>query len=342
MRAAVYYRNNDVRLEEKPKPQIGAGELLVKVMACGICGTDVLEWYRVKKAPIVLGHEMAGVIAEAGEGVKNYKAGDRVFVTHHVPCNTCRYCLAGNHTVCETLHTTNFSNGAFAEYIVIPRINVDRGTFILPNEMTFDEGTFIEPLGCVVRGQRTAHFRPGQTLLVMGSGISGLLHILLAKASGAGRIIATDVNDFKLGLAKEFGADVVINAKEDVPKLVKERNENRGADLVMVCTGAFVAFQQALKCVDRAGTLVTFATTEPGVDLPVPINEFWRNSVTVMSSYAAAPYDLATAMELIRAKRVDVNRMITHHYGLADTGKGFKMMTSTTERALKVIIEPQK
>lgn len=342
MRAAVYYRNNDVRLEERPRPQIGPGEMLVKVMACGICGTDVLEWYRVKKAPIVLGHEMSGVIAETGEGVKNYKAGDRVFVTHHVPCNTCRYCMAGNHTVCETLHTTNFSNGAFSEFIRIPQINVDRGTFVLPPEVSFDEGTFIEPLGCVVRGQRVAHLRQGQSLLVIGSGISGLLHILLAKASGAGRIIATDVSEFKLELAKKFGADAVINAKDDVPRLVREHNEGRGADLVMVCTGAFPAFMQGLKSVDRAGTVVTFATTEPGVDLPVPINEFWRNSITVMSSYAAAPYDLAVALDLIRAGRVDVKQMITHRFGLADTGKGFKMMTSTTERALKVIIEPHK
>jgi len=342
MRAAVYYKNSDVRLEERPKPQIGPGELLVEVIACGICGTDVLEWYRVKKAPIVLGHEMAGVIAEIGEGVKNYRVGDRIFVTHHVPCNTCRYCLAGNHTVCETLHTTNYFPGAFSEYIRIPQINVDRGTFMLPDEMSLDEGTFVEPLGCVVRGQRTAHFKAGQTVLVMGSGLSGLLHILLARASGAGRIIATDISPYKLEVAGKLGADHVISAKDDVPARVKELNEKRGADLVLVCTGAFPAFLQALKSVDRAGTVVCFATTEPGVDLPIPINEFWRNSVTVMSSYAAAPYDLALAIELMRSKRVDVKPLITHHFGLADTGKGFAMMAKGEGNSLKIIIEPQK
>lgn len=341
MRVAMYYNNRDVRLEELPRPAAGAGELLVKIMASGVCGTDVLEWYRVKKAPKVLGHEISGVVEQVGGGVKQLKPGDRVTVTHHVPCNTCRYCLAGNHTVCETLHTTNFDPGGFAEYVRCPAINVDRGTFMLPAEMSFEEGTFVEPLGCVVRGQREARLTAGQTVLVLGSGISGLLHVMLARASGAGRIIATDISEFKLAKAREFGADVTISAREDVPKRVREVNDGCAADLVMVCTGAFPAFQQALKSVDRAGTVVCFATTEPGVDLPIPINEFWRNSIKVMSSYAAAPLDLATALELIRMKRVDVTRMITHRFGLAQAGEGFRMMVEGRE-SLKVIIEPQR
>jgi L-iditol 2-dehydrogenase len=341
MRVAMYYNNRDVRLEEMPKPVAGAGELLVKIMASGICGTDVLEWYRVKKAPKVLGHEISGVVEQVGAGVRQFKPGDRVFVSHHVPCNTCRYCLAGKHTVCETLHTTNFDPGGFAEFVRCPAINVDRGAFILPPEMSFEEGTFIEPLGCVVRGQREAHLTSGQSVLVLGSGISGLLHVMLAKASGAGRIIATDVSDFKLRMAGELGADAVISAKDDVPRRVREANDGRPADLVIVCTGAFPAFQQALKSVDRGGTVVCFATTEPGVDLPIPINEFWRNSVKVMSSYAAAPLDLAVALELMRMKRVDVRPMITHRFGLALAGEGFRMMVEGKE-SLKVIIEPEK
>jgi len=340
MRAAVYYNNSDVRVEEVAKPEIGPGQLLVKVMASGICGTDVLEWYRVKKAPIILGHEIAGIVEDVGEGVSSLKRGDRVFVSHHVPCNSCRYCLAGNHTVCETLHTTNYSPGGFAEYIMIPEINVDRGTFILPDEVSFDEGTFVEPLGCVVRGQREANLQPEQTLLVIGSGISGLLHILLAKARGSVRIIATDINESRLAMARDFGADHTIHAAEDVPAEVKAVNDGRGADIIMVCTGAFSAFKQALDSVDRAGTVVCFATTEPDVDLPVPINPFWRNSIKVMSSYAAAPNDLAIALELIRAGSVDVSRMITHHLPLEETGTGFQLVTQAKD-SVKVIIEPQ-
>lgn len=341
MRVAVYYNNNDVRLEEMPKPRIGPGEILVKVIAGGICGSDLLEWYRIKKAPIVLGHEIAGEVTEVGDGVERFQPGDRVVVSHHVPCNTCRYCLAGNHTVCETLHTTNFDPGGFSEYIRVPRINVDRGTFLLPDKISFEEGAFCEPLACVVRGQRMAQFRPGQTVLVIGSGISGILHIQLARATGAGRIIATDISEFHLEKAKEFGADAAVHADEDVPKRVRECNEGCLADQVVVCTGAFSAFKQALKSVDRAGAILCFATTEPGVDLPIPINEFWRNSITVMSSYANSPYDLEVAMELIWSGRVNVRQMITHRLCLAETGKGFQIMVEG-ENSLKVIVEPQR
>lgn len=341
MRVAMYYNNNDVRLEEMPVPRTGPGEILVKVIASGICGSDVLEWYRIKKAPIVLGHEIAGEIVEVGEGVGKVKEGDRVFVSHHVPCNTCRYCRSGNHTVCETLHTTNFDPGGFAEYIRAPRINVDQGTFILPDEITFEDGSFVEPLACVVRGQRVAGFRPGTSVLVLGSGISGLLHILLARASGAGRIIATDISEYRLAKAREFGADEVIHAGEDVPALVKELNGGYLADLVIVCAGALSAFEQALKSVDRGGTVLCFATTDPGVEIPIPANEFWRNSITVLPSYANSPYDAEVAIELIRSGRVNVNPLITHRLPLEETARGFKLMTEAGE-SIKVVIEPHK
>jgi len=341
LQVAVYYNNNDVRIEERPQPQIGPGELLVRVMASGICGSDVLEWYRIKKAPLVLGHEIAGEIVEAGDGVERFKVGDRVFVSHHVPCNTCWYCLNGNHTVCETLHTTNFDPGGFAEYLRAPRINVDRGTFILPDEVSFEEGAFIEPLACVIRGQRMARLRPGQTVLIIGSGISGMLHLALARALGAGRVIATDISEYRLDKAKAFGADAVLHAREDVPARVRELNGGRPADLVIVCTGTFQAFTQALASVDRGGTVLCFATTDPGVELPIPINDFWRNGITVMPSYANSPYDAEIAINLIRTGRLPLRDMITHRLGLAETGLGFKLVADAKE-SLKVIIEPQR
>ena len=341
MRAAVYYSNSDVRLEERPRPEIGDGELLVKVVASGICGSDVLEWYRIKKAPIVLGHEIAGEIVEVGAGVERFQAGERVFVSHHVPCNTCWYCLNGNHTVCETLHTTNFDPGGFAEYLRVPPINVDRGTFLLPDNMSYEEGAFVEPLACVIRGQRVAAFRPGQTVLVLGSGISGILHVMLAKAQGAGLIIATDVSEYRMQKAAEFGADAVVSATDDVPARVRELNGGRPADRVVVCTGAFPAFMQALNAVDRGGTVLCFATTDPGVELPVPINDFWRNGITVMPSYANSPYDGEIAIKLIAAGRVPVADMITHRLGLAEAGLGFQLVADA-QNSLKVIIEPQR
>ena len=341
MRVAMYYNNNDVRLEQMPVPVIGPGEILVKVIASGVCGSDVLEWYRIKKAPRVLGHEITGEIVEVGEGVDRFKVGQRVFVSHHVPCNTCWYCLHGNHTVCETLHTTNFDPGGFAEYIRAPRINVDRGTFVLPDEVSFEEGAFVEPLACVIRGQRVANFRAGQTVLIIGSGISGMLHLMLARAMGAGRIIATDINEFRLNKALESGADAAIDAREDVPALARAANGNRPADLVIVCTGAFPAFKQALQSVDRGGSVLCFATSDPGVELPIPINDFWRNGITVLPSYANSPYDAEVAIQLLRARRLPVGDMITHRLGLADTGLGFKLVAGGGD-SLKVIVEPQR
>jgi len=341
MRVAMYYNNRDVRLEEMPTPQIGPGELLVKVMASGICGSDVMEWYRIKKAPLVLGHEIAGEIVKVGEGVERYQVGDRVFVSHHIPCNTCYYCLNGQHTVCETLHTTNYDPGGFAEYLRVPRLNVDRGVFLLPDEVSYEEGAFIEPLACVVRGQRAARLQPGQTVLVLGSGISGLLHIALARALGAGRIVATDVNEYRLKAAQRLGADVVIHAQEDVPARLRQANEGRLADLVIVCTGAFPAFLQALQSVDRGGKVLFFAPTEPGVELPVPVNDFWRNGITLMPSYGNSPLDAVVAIELIRARRVPVGEMITHRLSLAETGLGFQLVAEAGE-SIKVIIEPYR
>ena len=339
MQVGVYYNNNDVRLEDRPVPQIGPGELLVKVIASGICGSDVLEWYRIKKAPLVLGHEITGDIVEVGTEVKGYKVGDRVFVSHHVPCNTCRYCLSGNQTACNTLHTTNFDPGGFSEYLRVPQINVDRGIVRLPDDVSYEDGVFLEPLGCVVRAQRVTHLQPGQSVLVLGSGMAGLLHIALARALGAGRIIATDVSDFRKDAARRFGADVILDAKEDVPQRVRQVNDGWLADLVVVCTGAYPAFMQALKSVERGGTVLTFATTEPGVDLPIPANEFWRNSITVMPSYGAAPHDLEVALNLIRFHRVPVREMVSHRLPLAEIAQGFKL-TAQAQNSIKVVIQP--
>lgn len=341
MRVAMYYSNRDVRLEEMPIPKIGPGELLVKVMASGICGSDVMEWYRIKKAPRVLGHEITGEIAAVGEGVTRYKKGDRVFVSHHVPCNTCRYCLRGYHTVCNTLRLTNFDPGGFAEYIRVPKINVDRGVYLLRDGMSFEEGTFIEPLGCVVRGMRLAKFQPGHSIVVLGSGISGLLNISLARALGASRIISTDINEYRLNAAKKFGADIAIHAEEDVHARVRDVNENRLADLVIVCTGATTAFTQALNCVDRGGTVLLFAPPEPGINLSIPGWEFWRDQITLISTYAAAPLDIVTAIELIHTRRVPVREMITHRLSLAEVAKGFQLVAKAKE-SIKVIIEPHR
>ena len=342
MRVAMWYNNRDVRIEEMPIPQIGFGELLVRVEACGICGSDVMEWYRLDRAPLVLGHEIGGQIVTVGEGVEHYQEGDRVSAAHHVPCNTCHYCLNGHHTVCDTLRQTNFAPGGFAEYIRLPAINVDRGVFLLPDEVSYEEATFIEPLACVLRGQRLAHMRPGSSVLVIGSGIAGLLHVQLARTLGAGRVIATDITPYRLEAAERFGAEATIHAEEDLPTRLRQVNQGRLADLVIVGTGATSAIVQALESVERGGTVLFFAPTNPGITIPISINElFWRNDITLTTSYAASPADYQTALELIRAGTIPVHQMITHRFGLAETGLGFQLVAKA-QNSIKVIIQPQR
>jgi L-iditol 2-dehydrogenase len=336
----MYYNNRDVRVEEMPAPKIGPREILVKVMASGICGSDVLEWYRIKKAPKVLGHEIAGEIAEVGKDVDKYKVGQRVFVSHHIPCNTCHYCLKGYHTACETLHTTNFDPGGFSEYLRVPELNVDRGVFVLPDELSYEDGTFVEPLGCVIRGQRVARLQPGDSVLILGAGLSGILHLMAARAMGAGRILATDISEYRLKAAKDFGADAVMHAKEDIPAWVRKENK-RPVDLVIVCTGALPAFKQALNSVDRGGTVLCFATTEPEVEIPVPMNEFWRNEIKLMPSYGNSPLDAIVAIELIRSRRMPLEKMITHRLPMAEIARGFQLVAEAAD-SLKVIIEPNR
>ncbi len=324
MKAAVYHNNNDIRIEEIPKPTISEGEVLIKVKASGICGTDVMEWYRIKKAPKVLGHEITGDIAESKS--ERFKVGDKVFVSHHVPCNKCKYCLENNHTACETLHKGNYDPGGFSEFVRVPKINVDKGTYLL-DSLTYEEGTMIEPLACVVRCQRIIDIKKNQTVLILGSGVSGLLNIQLAKLTGA-KVIATDIDEYRLKKAKEFGADEVINAKEEL---------NIKADRIIICTGAMQAVEQAFNCIDKKGTILFFAIPKDNVSLPTV--DFWRNELTIKSSYGAAPIDLEESIELIKKNKINVKDMITHKVSLEEIQKGFKLVTEAKE-SLKVIVEP--
>jgi L-iditol 2-dehydrogenase len=323
MKTAVYYNNNDIRIEDRSRPEIKDGELLVRVRASGICGTDLMEWYRIKKAPRVLGHEMAGDIFESRSG--KFKEGQRVFVSHHVPCNECKYCLSGNHTACEMLHRGNYEPGGFSEFVRVPVINVENGTYVLPDDVSYEEGTMIEPLACVVRAQRIIGVSEGQTVLVMGSGISGLMNIKIAKLKKA-RVIATDIIEYRLNMAKECGADEVFNANVEL---------NVKADRIIMCTGAMPAFEAAFKYIDRKGIIMLFAI--PNKNISIPVEDFWRNELGIVSSYGAAPVDLEEALGLISDGKIDVSDMITHRLKLEDIQKGFKIAGEAKD-SLKVVL----
>ncbi len=341
MRVAVYYSNSDVRVEERPVPEIGSDELLVKVMASGICGSDVMEWYRAKKAPCILGHEIGGEVVKAGQDVGTFTEGDRVFVSHHVPCNMCHYCLDDHHSVCDTLRSTNFDPGGFSEFVRVPEINVTNGTYRLPEGMGYDEAVFIEPLACVYRGQRRAGIKAGDTVLVLGAGLTGLLHIRLARALGAGKVIATDVLDARREAAEAGGECKTCSAFDDVASFVELENDGRLADLVVVATGALPALKQAWECVDRGGTILFFAPTEPDYELPMPFNRLWADEVSVVTTYAAAPPDIKAAMQLIRTGQVEVKDLVTHRLPLDRVQEGFDLVANPVD-SLKVIIEPHR
>lgn len=340
MRVAVYYNNRDLRLAEMPLPRIGPGELLVKVRASGICGSDLMEWYRIAKAPLVLGHEIAGEVAEVGEGLERYRLGDRVVVCHHVPCQRCRYCQRGHPSVCDTLRSTHLEPGGFAEYVRVPRLNVELGTFFLPASLSFEEGSFAEPLGCVLRAQRAAAVGREQSVLVIGSGISGLLHVQLARSRGAAPVVACDVNPRRLEAAVALGAHAAIEAGGDLAERLRQINQGRLADVVIVCAGSSSAASAATRCVERGGTLLFFAPTPAGTTVPLPLFEFWRDEIAVLTSYAASPEDMRQALTLLDRGEVKAGPMISHRLGLAETGLGFRLMASG--ESLKVVVDPHR
>jgi len=328
-----------VQVQEIPTPKVGEEEVRLKVMASGICGSDVIEWYRVPKAPRVLGHEVTGIIDQVGDKVKNWN-GERVFVSHHVPCFECRHCQRGNHTACHTLHTTNFYPGGFAQYVLVPKINVEHGIYRLPDAMSFEEGTFIEPLACVSRGQRLTGLKKEDTVLIIGSGISGILHAQLAKYHGVENIIVADINPYRLELAKKFGAHHALDAKTNLSEKLRELTGHL-ADQVIVCTGAISAAMASMDCVENGGSILFFAVPDPTVKLQVPINQFWRNEITMRTSYGAAPNDIEDALAVLSTGKLNVKDMITHRLPLTEAQEGFRLMAEAGN-SLKVILEPNQ
>lgn len=335
MKVAIWYNNRDIRIEEVPKPVPGPKEMLVRVMACGICGSDVVEWYRLPRAPLVQGHELGGEVVQTGPAVESFKPGDRFFIAPKVPCMQCYCCTSGHYPQCSQVKER--LPGGFAQYVLVPEILVEKGTYLLPDHMSFKQSTFIEPLACVIRALRLAEMKQGQTILVLGCGMSGLLFVKLAKAGGA-VVAVTDINTGRLELASKAGADMVIDGAEDVERRLVEET-GRKADLVILCTSSLPAVEQAWSCVDKGGAVVFFAVPGPEEQVTIPINDYWTKEIRVLTSYYCGPPDLAEALELIASGKIKVDDMITHTLPLEEIEKGFKLVLDGKE-SLKVIIRP--
>jgi len=333
----MWYNNRDICLEEAPTPKPGPKEMLVKVMSCGICGSDIVEWYRLPRAPLVQGHELGAEVVEVGDSLTKYKPGDRVFIAPKVPCLKCRLCNDGHYPQCS--EGTERLSGAFAEYVLAPETLIENGTLLLPDNVTYDQSTFIEPLACAVRAQRLAKVKEGQTVMVLGCGMSGLLHVKLAHRQKA-HVVASDIKPNRLAFADKAGAAITIHAAEDIPQRLLEET-GRLADVVILCTSAMPAAEQAWKCVEKGGTVVVFAVPGPEKTVTVPMNDFWRKEITILTSYYCGPPDWAEALQLITSAEIVVDDMITHTLPLAETEKGFGLVLDG-EDSIKVIIRPNE
>lgn len=335
MKVSYWYNNQDIRIEEIPTPTPGPNEMLVKVISCGICGSDIVEWYRLPRAPLVQGHEIGAEIVAMGGSVKGYKPGDRVFIAPKVPCGKCFYCVKGHFPQCTEVKER--LPGGFAEYILVPQILVESGTYLLPEKITYDQSTFIEPLACVVRAGRLAGMKKGDSVLVIGCGMAGLLHVKLAKAKGC-KVIAVDINKTKLEYATRSGADIIIDAADDAADQLVAKTGKK-ADVVLLCTAAQQALEQAWKCVDKGGVIVLFTVPGPDKNVVVPVNDFWMKEITILTSYYCSPPDITEAMNLIESGKMVVDDLITHRLALADTAYGFRLVSDGRE-SVKVIIKP--
>jgi L-iditol 2-dehydrogenase len=338
MKAAVYYSQKDIRIEDTPIPSISEDEALVEMKACGVCGSDLMDWYLESRAPLVLGHEPAGTIAKKGSKVKGFNVDDRVFVHHHVACLKCHYCLHGDYTLCKQFHETNIMPGGFAEYFKVPAPNLRLDTLKIPDNLSLEEATLIEPVGCCLRAIKKCNMKAGDSVAVIGAGTTGLIHTALSKVYGAEKTIVSDLFDFRLNASKRFGADVLVNPeKNDLVKVVEAETDGRGVDVAVVTAPSVEAYRTGIKICRRGGKLCVFAPTAPGRYLQLSPKELFFTEIQLIPSYSTSHLETREALELIASGRLDAKSLITHRFKLAETAEAFKTALESKE-SLKVIV----
>lgn len=338
MKVARLYAFGDIRIEDVPVPRPGPGDALVRTRACGICSGDVMPWYIEKKAPLVLGHEPAGEIVGTGQWVTSFREGDRVFVHHHAPCLTCRFCRRGDHVQCETWRASRIFPGGIAEYILVPAINLEHDTIRLRDGMSYEDGTLIEPTACVVKGLRRARIRKGDTVLVIGLGVMGMINVMTASAYGAGRVIGADLVRFRLDKALELGADDVIDVSSaGLRESLSAITGGGMAEVVIVGPNSVEAMVKGLECVRPGGQALFFTPAKPGELLTVDPNELYFRDISILTSYSCGPEDTAEAADLIARGVVTARDLVTHRFPIEKTDEAFSL-TARAENSLKALI----
>jgi L-iditol 2-dehydrogenase len=342
LKVATYYALDDIRIEDKPKPKIAADEILVEMKACGVCGSDLMDWYLRSRAPLVLGHEPSGIIAEAGKSVEGFEVGDRVFVHHHVACLNCHFCLNGDYTVCSQFAQTHLDPGGFAEYFRVAAPNLQIDTLKLPDDVSFEEATLIEPMGCCIRTQNKCNIQKGDTVAIVGAGPSGIIHTMLAKLAGASKVIVSDTVYYRLKAAQRLGADLTANPlKENVAEKVKDVTEGRGADTVIVTAPNVKAIEESVSICRRGGTLCLFAPTKPEEQARFSPHRLFFNEIRIVPSYSTSHLETRKALELISSGKIKAKELITHRFPLSQTAEAFKIAVNSKE-CLKVIVVNEK
>ncbi len=338
MKVAKLYSFNDIRIEDIPIPGIGPKDALLRTKACGICSGDVMAWYIEKKAPLVVGHEPSGEIVEVGREVTSFKVGDRVFVHHHAPCFTCRYCKKGDYVQCNTWKNTKIIPGGISEYILIPEINLENDTLKLPDNLSYEDGTLIEPTACVVKSLRRAQIRSGDVILVIGLGVMGLLHLILARKYGASRIIGADMVPFRLKKAKDLGADEIIDvSKENLINSLMDLTNGELADVVIVCPNNVKAMEDGILAVGAGGRVIFFTPARPFEHLIIHPNDLYFRDISIITSYSCGPTDTADALELVEEGVVRAEKLVTHRFTIESVAEAFKL-TAEAKDSLKTII----
>lgn len=334
MKASVYHEPGDVRIEECTLPPPGPGEVLVRMLACGICGSDLLNWYVSQKAPVVLGHEPVGEVVAVGEPLpagRDIALGTRVIVHHHVPCLVCDRCRRGHHTLCEVFKQTRIRPGGFAEQILVPAENARLDLLCVPEHVSTEAATLVEPLACCVRAQRRAGVGPQTRLLVVGAGQMGLLQVQAARARGCRLIVVAEPLAARRTAVTRYRA----LPAEPTTGAVLEAMGTR-PDVVLMCAGTPDAFDLAMQAVDSGGLVQLFAPFTPGTPLAFDPNEVFFREITIQASYSAGPLDTREALQLLADGAVTAEGVITHRFPLAETAQALEMARSG--QAIKVVV----
>ncbi|RMF25441.1 MAG: sorbitol dehydrogenase [Deltaproteobacteria bacterium] len=337
MRVARLYRLDDVRVEDAPVPEIGPGEALVRTRACGICTGDIMAWYIERKAPLVFGHEPAGEVVAVGEGVEALSPGDRVFVHHHAPCGECSKCRRGLYVHCPTWRSTALRPGGMAEYFAVPADNLARDTLRLPDGVDFEAASLVEPTACVVKSLRRGAVAAGETVAVIGLGVMGQLHVVLARHAGA-RVVAFDRVPFRLERALRLGAEAAIDVDANDPAAsLSERTGGDMADVVIVGPGSIEAMELGIRLAGSGGRVVLFTTSQPDETLAVSPFRLYFDEVSLVPSYSCGPDDTREALELIAAGIVRPQDVVTHRFPLERVAEAVAQAQRPDE-ALKTIV----